>query len=56
MKNWKTTLAGILAAAGTAAITYFQTGGVDLKTAGYMAAFAGLGYLAKDAGVTGVSK
>lgn len=48
MKSWKTTLAGILGAAATGAISCVQTGTVDPQTVALMAGLAAVGYLAKD--------
>lgn len=56
MKNWKTTLVGALAAGANIAATLYQTGTVDVKTLLVSAGIAALGYVAKDAGVTGVAK
>jgi hypothetical protein len=56
MKNWRTTIIGALAAGGTAALSYFQTGGLDMKTAAIVAGFAVLGFFSKDAGVSGTQK
>ncbi len=55
-KNWRTTAAGMLGAAAVA-IQPLVTGGVlDGKTLSVAAAIAALGYLSKDAGVSGVTK
>ena len=56
MKSWRTTLAGMISAAVTVFAGYFGTGTIDIKTAGIAAGMAALGYLAKDAGVTGPVK
>lgn len=53
MKNWKTTVTGAIIAAGYAALTYYQSGGLSLKDALIIAGFAALGVLAKDLNVTG---
>lgn len=55
MKNWKTTVIGALLAAVTAVATYQANGGDlgDWKLWVLPALLAGLGWLAKDAGVTG---
>lgn len=56
MKNWKTTLIGAIGAIFTVVWPLIQTGGVEIKDIGAAAVLALLGYLAKDAGVTGESK
>jgi hypothetical protein len=53
MKNWKTTLTGAIIAAGYAALTYYQSGGLSVKDALIIAGFAALGVLSKDLNVTG---
>lgn len=55
MKNWKTTVIGALLAAVMAVATYQANGGdlADWKLWVLPALIAGLGWLAKDAGVTG---
>lgn len=55
-KNWRTTLAGGLAAAATVALSLAQSGTVDGRTIGCAAGLAFIGYLAKDAGVSGTEK
>lgn len=61
MKNWKTTLAGILSGmltAGAGAYQSMSVPGVPMNW-GMIAASAGMaaiGFLAKDAGVTGTEK
>ena len=55
MKNWKTTIVGVIGAMLNAAITLYQTGTIDAKTVIISAALAGLGFLAKDLNVTGGS-
>lgn len=55
MKNWKTTLTGAIIAAGYAALTYYQSGGLSSKDAIIIAGFAALGAMAKDLNVTGGS-
>lgn len=58
MKNWKTTLAGCLAAAVTAAATGFTATGDTTNWQDYATAagLAAVGYFAKDSGVTGTEK
>ncbi len=53
MKNWRTTIAGALAAAVIAIQPIVATGNVDWKAVGVAAAVAALGYFAKDNNVTG---
>ncbi len=53
MKNWRTTITGLLSAAGLVVVNLIQTGTVDPKTLAIAAALAILGALAKDAQVTG---
>lgn len=55
-QNWKTTLAGVGAAAGYAALTAMSGGAVAAKDILIAAGIAVLGYLSKDAGVTGTGK
>lgn len=55
-KSWRTTLAGMIGAAVTVALPLAQGGTLDGKTIATSAALAALGYLAKDAGQTGVEK
>ena len=56
MKNWKTTLIGSIGAVFTVVWPLFQTGGVELKDIVSAGVLALLGYLAKDAGVSGTQK
>lgn len=56
MKNWKTTAAGAVGAAAITLQSLFTNGEVDIKTAITAVIVAILGYLAKDAGVTGAGK
>lgn len=56
MKNWKTTIIGALLAAVIAIQPLFETGDYDYKKLGLAALVALLGYLTKDAGVTGTGK
>lgn len=53
MKNWKTTLGGLLSGAGLVALDLFQHGTTDIKTIGTAVALFVLGALAKDFNVTG---
>jgi len=53
MKNWKTTVAGILGAVGLCVFQLISTGTVDPKTLIVAAVVAGIGALAKDHDVTG---
>lgn len=56
MKNWKTTLIGAIGAVFTVVWPLLQTGSVDIKDAVSAGVLALLGYLAKDAGITGAAK
>ena len=59
MKNWRTTLVGAILAALTAAkpiLDAWQGGPIDWRALVISAALAVLGFLAKDAGVTGAEK
>lgn len=56
MKNWKTTIIGAIGAVFTVVWPLFQTGNVDIKDVVSAGVLALLGYLAKDAGVTGTAK
>lgn len=57
MKNWKTTAAGAAGAALIWAVNYIQTGqALDWKVITTGAVVAAVGYLSKDAGVTGAAK
>jgi len=53
LTNWKTTLLGIIGAAGTVAWPLIQTGNVGIKDIAIAVVIAVFGYLTKDAGVTG---
>lgn len=56
MKNWKTTLCGVVAAAATGvAASYASSDPVIAKIAGVIAAIAtaALGFFAKDSNITG---
>lgn len=48
MKNWQTTLFGILTAAIVAMQPIIETGNIDWKQLGYAAMIAVFGYLVKD--------
>lgn len=58
MKNWRTTLVGMIGAAFTAAAAHFQATGDVTNWQGYAAAatLAAIGFFSKDAGVTGTAK
>jgi hypothetical protein len=56
MKNWRTTLAGMIGAAVVAGLAIFQQGEVDPEAIATAAAIAAIGYLAKDAGVSGTER
>lgn len=56
MKNWKTTLAGMLSAAGYAALTAMQNGTLEPRDLAIIAGLAAVGVLAKDLNVTGAGK
>jgi hypothetical protein len=56
MKNWRTTLIGCLAAAANFAYPMYMEGKVGVATIIISMAFAAIGYLSKDAGVTGGQK
>ena len=53
MKNWKTTLVGVVSAALYAAVAYIQSGRIEPKEIAIAAGIAALGALAKDLNVTG---
>ena len=53
MKNWKTTLAGVVGAVVTVAVSLYQTGTVDVQTWITAIVMAALGVIAKDSNVTG---
>ena len=55
MKNWKTTAIGLVGAAVQIAVPLLQ-GGADIKDVITAVIIGLLGFFAKDAGVTGVSK
>jgi hypothetical protein len=54
MKNWKTTLAGLLGAVATALVPVIQGKGFELESLAIAAALAALGFIAKDRDTTGV--
>lgn len=56
MKNWKTTLAGMLSAAGYAALTAMQNGTLEPRDLAIIGGLAAVGVLAKDLNVTGTGK
>jgi hypothetical protein len=56
MKNWKTTLVGAILAVVIAVQPIIATGSIDWKAVALAALIAVLGYVAKDAGVTGTAK
>lgn len=56
MKNWKTTLAGVIGAIALSLQSAFATGTVDGKTVITAAIVAAFGFLAKDFNVTGTGK
>ncbi len=56
MKNWRTTLVGAILAIVVAVQPIIATGSIDWKAVSLAALIALLGYLAKDAGVTGTIK
>jgi len=56
MKNWKTTLAGLIGAVALTLQDLFATGSVDTKTIISAVVVAALGYLSKDYNVTGAGK
>ena len=53
MKSWKTTLVGLLMAILNSAAPLLSGTSPDWKTLGMSAGMAALGFLAKDANVTG---
>lgn len=56
MKNFRTTLVGALLAIAVAVQPLIETGAVDVKAIVMAAMIALLGYLAKDAGVSGTGR
>lgn len=55
MKSWRTTLAGLLGAIATVLLPMITGGGIAPKDLIIAGTVAGIGYLAKDSGVSGVS-
>ena len=53
MKNWKTTLAGILTAILYGGLGMLQTGNLNWKDYAFMAGTTALGAVSKDLNVTG---
>lgn len=53
MKNWKTTLIGILTAIANTLLPALSTGAVSWKDIAISSGIAALGFLSKDAGVSG---
>lgn len=53
MKNWRTTLSGVLGAVLIVVADFLQRGVFDIKTIITAAAIAAIGILAKDLNVTG---
>lgn len=56
MKNWKTTIAGLLTAVALPTLQMISTGTTDTKTIGLSIGIAFIGWFAKDAGVSGTEK
>ena len=56
MKNWRSTLVGVIGAAAAVVQPLVMTGQVDKNTLVLAATVAALGFLAKDAGQTGTAK
>ena len=56
MKNWKTTLAGLLTAVALPTLQMFADGHTDVKTIGLSVGIAFIGWFSKDAGVSGTEK
>ena len=56
MKNWKTTLMGMLGAGAMIALPWFQSGHVSTRDIVLAFALGALGYMAKDHDVTGGSR
>jgi len=56
MKNWKTTVAGLVGAIALALQAELSTGTIDGKTIVTAVIVAALGFLAKDFNVTGTGK
>lgn len=56
MKNWKTTLLGLIGAVAQVVIPLIQTGTLTWKEIGFAALTAAFGYFAKDFDQTGTTK
>lgn len=56
MTNWKTTIAGAIGAGALTLQALFATGTVDWKTAITAVIVAVIGFVAKDAGISGTTK
>lgn len=52
MRNWKTTVIGVIGAIANALVTLLQTGTIDAKTAIISCAIAALGVVSKDFNVS----
>lgn len=56
MKNWKTTLAGMLGAGAVIALPWFQGGHISNRDIVLAFVLGAMGYLSKDHDVTGGSR
>lgn len=56
MKNWKTSLVGVIGAVLAVVWPLIETGEVGVKEIAIAAILAALGYFSKDAGVSGTDK
>jgi len=56
MKNWKTTIAGLLTAVALPTLEMISNGSTNTKTIGLSIGIAFIGWFAKDAGVSGTEK
>jgi len=56
MKNWKTTIAGLLTAVALPTLDMIANGTTNTKTIGLSIGIAFIGWFAKDAGVSGTGK
>tara|TARA_R110000868_G_scaffold33407_1_gene121316 strand:+ start:192 stop:362 length:171 start_codon:yes stop_codon:yes gene_type:complete len=56
MKNWKTTVAGLLTAVALPTLQMISTGTTNTHTIGLSIGIAFIGWFAKDAGVSGTEK
>ena len=56
MKNWKTTIAGLLTAVALPTLEMISQGTTNGKTIGLSISIAFIGWFAKDAGVSGTEK